>query len=106
MPELETLRRNYPDVRATAEVEAARLRARDDLQARIEADLRPVGTSRLARLGTVAGAAAAVAAVALLLGPGTPGGGGTQPAAARALRQVAQVARSQPVLTVPRAGRY
>jgi hypothetical protein len=108
MPELETLRRNYPDVRATAEVEAARLRARDDLQARIEADLRPVRTSRLARLGAVAGAAAAaaVAAVALLLGPGTPGGGGTQPAAARALRQVAQVARSQPLLTVPRAGRY
>ena len=109
MPELEILRRHYPQTPSNAASEAARRRARAELLARIDATRpspRPARTR--ARLALMAGGAATAVAIsaALFLGAETPGGGGTASAAAQALREVAHVARSQPPLAVPVDGRY
>jgi hypothetical protein len=105
MPELEVVRRHYPEVPPGPAIDAVRQDAWDELRARIDAPPRPRTRGRL-RLAIAVGAvtAAAAAAAAVLVGP--PGGGGTASAAARALREAASAARSQPVLAVPRDGRY
>jgi hypothetical protein len=104
MPELELLRRGYPET--PADTAAAREAALAALRERIEASSRPRRRPRLAV--AVAGiAATAVIAGAVLVGSGTPGGGGTaSAAAAEALRGAAEAARSQPMVEVPDDGRY
>ena len=109
MPELETLRRHYPDTSSSAATEAARRRARAKLLARIDPPQPSPRPARArVRLALMAGGVATAAAIAsaILLGTETPGGGGTASAAAQALREVAHVARSQPPLAVPGDGRY
>jgi hypothetical protein len=106
MPELELLRRHYPE--APAEADVGRERARAALLERIEAaSAGPSVRRRLRPALAVAALTAAVAvAGAVALDSDTPGGGTASAAAAEALRDAAQAARSQPMLEVPRDGRY
>jgi hypothetical protein len=102
MPELELLRRHYPE--APAADEAARERAWDLLVARIDQPRRR-RRPRPRLVLAVAAAIAAVAAPLLLLGSGERGGGASASAATR-LREVASVARAQPPVALPARGRY
>jgi hypothetical protein len=111
MPELELLRRHYPETEA--ETGAARERARAALLERIEAGERPrprraAGLRR--RRFRLALAAAGVAAVAIAgaaaLDSDTPGGGTASASAAEALMGAAEAARSQPMVSVPSDGRF
>jgi hypothetical protein len=112
MPELELLRRHYPETPADSEV--ARERARAALLERIETAAprrrkpRPGTGSRRRRpaLAVVAMAAAAIVAGAVALDSDNPGGGTASAAAAEALRSAADAARSQPMVEMPRDGRY
>ena len=98
MPELELVRRLYPEPLGAAD--ASRTRARTVLAARIEAR-RP----RRRRLALAAAAAAVALAAAALVGLGTRGDS-TASAATVALRKAAAVARAQPPLHRPGPGEY